>query len=143
MDNLHAFLISSFPPPTPKFLCVLYTIEKGENAIYQDLLLFLAYLVGMATSIDFNTRVLGHSSDQVLGYSDDCLPTLYQHCIFHEMSCTNGASREVTLERNRAADFSMPVQFIRQFSVFFYSSSVLRKILFHDKIIIAILEHSK
>ena len=28
-------------------------------------------LVGMATSIDFNTRVLGHSSDRVPGYSDD------------------------------------------------------------------------
>ena len=31
----------------------------------------LLFLLGMATNTDFNTRVLGHSSDRVLGYSED------------------------------------------------------------------------
>ena len=70
----------------------------------------------MATSIDFNTRVLGHSSDRVLGYSDVFL-FFYQHCTF--MLCINRAVRKVPLERNRAADFHVPVHFIQQFSVSF------------------------
>ena len=70
----------------------------------------------MATTIDFNTRVLGHSSDQVLGYSHDFI---YQHCTFRALSCINRAKRKVPLERNRAADFRVPVQFIQQFSVSF------------------------
>ena len=69
----------------------------------------------MATCINFNTRVLGHSSDQILGYSDDP----YQHCIFCALSCINRTAREVTWERNRAADFSVPVQLIHEFSVSF------------------------
>ena len=68
----------------------------------------------MATSIDFNARVLGHSSDRVLGYSD---VFFYQHCTF--MLCINRAARKVPLERSRAADFHVPVQFIQQFSVSF------------------------
>ena len=56
----------------------------------------------MATSIDFNTRVLGHSSDRVLDHSDDFR-----------------AARKVPLETNRAADFHVPVQFIQQLSVSF------------------------
>ena len=43
----------------------------------------------------------------------------YQHCIFHALSCINRAAKEITLERNQAADFSVPVQFIQQFSVSF------------------------
>ena len=70
----------------------------------------------MATSIDFNTRVLGHSSDRVLRYSDNFV---YQHCTFRALSCINRAARKVPLERNRAADFRVPVQFIQQFSVSF------------------------
>ena len=76
--------------------------------------------LGMATSIDFNTRVLGHSSDRVLGYSDDYF---YQHCTFRALSCIVRAARKVPLKRNRAADFRVPVQLIQQFSV----SLVLRK----------------
>ena len=67
-------------------------------------------------SIDFNTRVLSHFSDGVLGYSDDFLPAL---CIFRALSCINRAAREVTLEGNRASDFSVPVQFVHQFLVTF------------------------
>ena len=71
----------------------------------------------MATSIDFNTRVLGHSFDRVLGYSDIFFFFFYQHCTF--MLCINRAARKVPLERNWAADFHVPVQFIQQFSVSF------------------------
>ena len=71
---------------------------------------------GMAMSIDFNTRVLGHSSDRVLSYSDDFF---YQHCTFRTLSCIISTARKVPLERNRAADFSVPIQFIQQFSVSF------------------------
>ena len=40
-------------------------------------------LIGMATSIDFNTRILGHSSDRVLGYSDIFfLPTLHIYVMY-------------------------------------------------------------
>ena len=77
----------------------------------------------MATSIDFNTEVLGHSSNRVLGYSDNFF--FYQQCTFRALSCINSAARKVPLERNRATDFCVPVQF-DSFS-FFYSSSVLRK----------------
>ena len=95
----------------------------------------------MATSIDFNTRVLGHSSDRVLGYSDDFV---YQHCTFRALSCINRAARKVPLERNRAADFRVPVQFIQQFSVsFIHLQSSEKKKSFHDRIITAILEHNK
>ena len=61
----------------------------------------------MATSIDFNTRVLSHSSGRVLGYSDDFLSKLHiLHIVMYKL---NRAAREVTLERNWAADFSVPV----------------------------------
>ena len=61
------------------------------------------YLIGMAKSIDFNTRVLGHSSDRVLGYSDVFF--FYQHCTFRAFSFINREARKLPLERNRAADF--------------------------------------
>ena len=81
----------------------------------------------MATSIDFNTRVLGHSSDRVLGYSDNFF---YQHCTFRVLSCINRAARKVPLERNRAADFRLQVLFIQQFSVsFIHLQSVEKKIV--------------
>ena len=70
----------------------------------------------MATSIDFNTQVLRHSSDQVLGYSDDFF---YQHCTFRALSCINRAAKEGTFGKNRTADFRVPVQFIQHFSVSF------------------------
>ena len=95
----------------------------------------------MAMSIDFNTRELGHSSDRVLGYSDDFF---YQHCTFCALSCINSAARKVPLERNRAADFSVSVQFIQQFSVsFIHLQSSEKKKSFYDRIITAILEHNK
>ena len=94
----------------------------------------------MATSINFNTRVLGHSSDQVLGYSDDFF---HKHCTFRALSCINRASRNVPLERNQVADFCVPVQFIQQFSVSFIHLQSSEKKLFHDRIITAILEHNK
>ena len=99
----------------------------------------------MATSINFNTRVLGHSSDRVPGYSDDFFFFFYQHCTFRVLSCINKAARKVPFERNRAADFRVPVQFIQQFSVSFIhlQSSEKKKISFHDRIITAILEHNK
>ena len=78
----------------------------------------------MATRIDFNTRVLGHSSDRVLGYSDDFV---YQHCTLRALSCINSATRKVRLERNRTSDFSVPVQFIQQFSVSFIHLQSLKK----------------
>ena len=93
----------------------------------------------MATSIDFSTRVLGHTSDRVLGYSD-CF--YYQNCTFHALSCINRAARKVPLERNQAADFCVPVQFIQQFSVSLIHLSPQKK-SFHDRIITAILEHNK
>ena len=100
-------------------------------------------LLGMATSIDFNTRLLGHSSDRVLGYSDDFF-FFYQHCTFRALSCVTRAARKVPLERNRAADFRVPVQFIQQFSVsFIHLQSSEKKKSFHDRIITAILEHNK
>ena len=94
----------------------------------------------MATSIDFNTRVLGHSSDRLLRYSYDFF---YQHCTFRVLSCINRAARTVPLERNRPADFHVPVQFIQQFSVSFIHLQSSEKKLFHDRIITAILEHNK
>ena len=54
-------------------------------------------------SIHLNTRVLGYSSNRVLGYSDDFF--FIQHCTFRVLSCVNRAARKVPLERNRAADF--------------------------------------
>ena len=64
----------------------------------------------MATSIDFNTRVLGHSFDRVLGYSDDFF--IYQHSTFRTLSYINRTAKKVPLERNQAADFRVQVQFI-------------------------------
>ena len=97
----------------------------------------------MAKSIDFNTRVLGHSSDRVPSYLDDFF--FYQHCTFRVLSCINKAARKVPFERNRAADFRVPGQFIQQFSVSFIhlQSSEKKKTSFHDRIITAILEHNK
>ena len=91
-------------------------------------------------SIDLNTLALGHSSDRVLRYSDDFLPAL---CIFRALSCINRAAREVTLERNWAADFSVPVQFVHKFSVTFIHLQSSAKKSFHEKIITTILEHNK
>ena len=45
--------------------------------LYYSLSHNLDFYLGMATSIDFNTRELGHSSDRVLSYLDDFLPTLH------------------------------------------------------------------
>ena len=94
----------------------------------------------MATSIDFNTRVLGHSSDQVLGYSDDFF---YQHCTFCVLSCTNRAARKVPLERIgqqiSVCRFNSFKSF--QFLLFIFSPQKKKK-TFHGIIIMALFLHT-
>ena len=60
-----------------------------------------------------STRSFFHLNTRILGRF------FYQHCTFQALSCINTAAREVTLERNRATDFCVPVQYIQQFSVSF------------------------
>ena len=64
-------------------------------------------------------------------------PLVYQHCTFRALSCINQAARKIPLERNRAADFRVPVQFIQQFSVSFIHLQSSEKKSFHDRIITA------
>ena len=94
----------------------------------------------MDTSIDFNIRVLGHSSDRVLGYSDNFF-TNTAH--FARCRVLNRIARKVPLERNRAANFCVLVQFIQQFSVPCIHLQSPEKKLLHDRIITAILERNK
>ena len=115
----------------------LFSFSFSTEFFFLHILVSVKNLLGMVTSIDLNTRVLGHSSDRLLG-------RFFFTNTAHIAQChINRAARKVPLERNQAADFRVPVQFIQQFSVSFIHLQSSEKKSFHDRIITAILEHNK